>query len=273
MIEVLVITLSKLAYPVRLGELSRRFGRPPSALSDIITSVILQTSSVADRLLRKIDTERLEPLLPSFAAAIRDAGAPIDACWGFIDGTAREIARPTRDERLFYSGHKRMHCLKFQSIVTPDGIIAQLYGPVEGRRHDLFLVRDSDIVSTLSLPPFDDYVLYGDPGYISDSIMVAPFKGKLTPEQQEFNARMSGVRVAVEWMFGRITSLFQVLGFPPRAKLPGRCILSLCWNFFQLSHNHGQRAISGCSASPLEPSFYFAGCSPISAPFWMDATW
>ena len=25
---------------------------------------------------------------------------------------------------------------------------------------------------------------------------------------------MSGVRVAVEWMFGRITSLFQVLGFP-----------------------------------------------------------
>ena len=41
-------------------------------------------------------------------------GAPLDCCWGFIDGTARPIARPKRHQKVMYSGHKRIHCLKFQ---------------------------------------------------------------------------------------------------------------------------------------------------------------
>ena len=49
-----------------------------------------------------------------FAKAVHDAGAPLDSCWGFIDGTARPIARPIRNQRIMYSGHKRIHCIKFQ---------------------------------------------------------------------------------------------------------------------------------------------------------------
>ena len=38
---------------------------------------------------------------------------------------------------FFYKGHiKRVYALKYQSIVTPDGLIAHLYGPIEGRRED-----------------------------------------------------------------------------------------------------------------------------------------
>ena len=34
------------------------------------------------------------------------------------------------------NGNKRVHAIKFQSVVTPRGIIAHLYGPNEGCRHD-----------------------------------------------------------------------------------------------------------------------------------------
>jgi len=50
----------------------------------------------------------------SFAAAVHAKGAPLRQCFGFIDGTVRPIARPTVNQRIMYSGHKRVHCLKFQ---------------------------------------------------------------------------------------------------------------------------------------------------------------
>jgi hypothetical protein len=56
--------------------------------------------------------------------------------WGFIDGTIRRICRPTYNQEISYSGHKRCHGVKFQSVVTPDGLIACLYGPFEGSGHD-----------------------------------------------------------------------------------------------------------------------------------------
>ena len=33
-------------------------------------------------------------------------------------------------QRLMYNGHKRVHALKFQSVALPNGLIANLYGPV-----------------------------------------------------------------------------------------------------------------------------------------------
>ena len=116
-----MIALRRMAYPNRFDDLVRDFQRSASALSDE------------------------GPRLAAFARAVSNQNAPLGVCWGFIDGTARPICRPTRNQRLYYSGHKRYHALKFQRVLTPDGMIAQLYGPVEGRRHDMFLVRDSGI--------------------------------------------------------------------------------------------------------------------------------
>ena len=71
-----------------------------------------------------------------FLQAIARKGAPLQHCWGFIDGTARHICRPSVNQEEYYSGHKRHHCIKFQSTVTPDGLIISLLGPFSGRRHD-----------------------------------------------------------------------------------------------------------------------------------------
>ena len=76
------------------------------------------------------------PKLESFAETIHLKGAALRNCWGFIDGTVRPISRPGRHQRVVYNGHKKVHSLKFQSIVAPNGLIANLFRPVEGKRHD-----------------------------------------------------------------------------------------------------------------------------------------
>ena len=52
-----------------------------------------------------------------------------------------------------------------QSVVTPNGLIAHMFGPIEGRRHDAFMLGVSGL--TEKLRQFDQhngqpYVIYGD---------------------------------------------------------------------------------------------------------------
>ena len=68
--------------------------------------------------------------LQIYAEAVSAKGAALDNCFGFVDGTGRPICRPKEEQRIVYNGHKRVHSLKFQSVALPNGIIANLYGPV-----------------------------------------------------------------------------------------------------------------------------------------------
>lgn len=66
----------------------------------------------------------------NYAAAIAARGSPLDNCFGFVDGTVRPTARPGENQRILYNGHKRVHAIKFQSVVLPNGLIGNMYGPV-----------------------------------------------------------------------------------------------------------------------------------------------
>ena len=55
-------------------------------------------------------------------------------CFGFVDGTVGPFSRPGQNQRILFNEHKWIHALKFQLIVIPNGLICNLYGPVEGRR-------------------------------------------------------------------------------------------------------------------------------------------
>ena len=70
------------------------------------------------------------PLLQTYADAVSAQGAPLNNCFGFIDGTVRPICRPVELQEVVYNGHKRVHALKFQSLTVPSGLIANLFGPV-----------------------------------------------------------------------------------------------------------------------------------------------
>jgi DDE superfamily endonuclease len=79
-----------------------------------------------------------------YSNRVIEKGAMLPNVVGFIDGTAIDITRPRGfGQRATYSGHKRRNCLKFQAISAPDGMILHLFGPDEGRRHDMSLYRES----------------------------------------------------------------------------------------------------------------------------------
>lgn len=63
---------------------------------------------------------------------VRDAGAPYTNCWGFVDGTVTPVCRPGTLQRTLYNVHKRVRAIKLHSVVTPNGRMANLFGPVEG---------------------------------------------------------------------------------------------------------------------------------------------
>ena len=73
--------------------------------------------------------------LELYVYAVHDKGAALRNCWGFVNGTVRLICRPNeRIQKTLYNRHKRVHVLKFQSVVAAKRLIANLYGPVERRR-------------------------------------------------------------------------------------------------------------------------------------------
>ena len=108
-----------------------------------------------------------------------------------------------------YNGHKNVHAIKFQSVVAPNGLVANLYGPAEGKRHDSGMLAMSGLLDALqrySVSPYGNTLcIYGDPAYPLRPCFQAPFRGAvLTPDQQVRNKSIKEVRVSVEWIFGDI---------------------------------------------------------------------
>ena len=70
-------------------------------------------------------------------------------------------------QRVLCNGPKRYHALKFQSVVAPNDLIANLYGPVEGKRHDSGMLMDSGLLNQLQQYSFGQNQrplrIYGDP--------------------------------------------------------------------------------------------------------------
>jgi hypothetical protein len=144
---------------------------------------------------------------------------------------AGTICRPSINQEEYFSGHKRHHCVKYQSVLCPDGIIASLMGPYPGRRHDAGIFRESNLYNQLEqrarFAENEKYVLYGDPAYSIQELLLCPFPGRrLAIEQQNFNTRMSSMRQAVEWAFGKIISDFAFLDFKKKSET----IVAERWN-------------------------------------------
>ena len=101
----------------------------------------------------------------------------------------------------------------------PDGLIAHVFGPIEGRLHDETVYQMSGLPQLLDEHSWDPLgqplVIYGDPAYGLSSHLISPFSTvNIEPEQECFNREMSRVRQAVEWGFGAVIRLWAYLDFP-----------------------------------------------------------
>lgn len=157
--------------------------------------------------------------------AISQKGSPVPNCWGFIDGTARPICRPSIHQEQYYSGHKRVHCVKFQSVICPDGIIISLKGAFEGRRHDAGIFRESGLYEEMEQNTVfenEHFVLYGDQAYGLRELLLRPYSEheiQGLPERAHFNNAMRVLRVSVEWGFNKVIQEFAFLDFKKNQKL------------------------------------------------------
>ncbi|CAB1116004.1 unnamed protein product [Ectocarpus sp. CCAP 1310/34] len=213
----LAVTLWRLAAPTTLLRDRLFWGMGETLVCEVFNVTVEAIYERWGHLVDELQVDAILPKIDSFCEAIQECGAPLDRCWAFIDGTIRKICRPRRWQRLYYNGWKRLHALKYQAVDTPDGIIRQLWGPMLGRRHDVTLLGQSGLLAVM-MDSFNDaegepYYIYGDPAYHVSPWLQAPFKGVLTPDQAEFNAAMSRVRVTVEWGFGRIVALWPYVDY------------------------------------------------------------
>ena len=126
-LEALCILLKRLAFPCRYTDMVTRFGRNITELCLIFNAILNFVYTTHQHHLSRWEQPFLSPEnLALYTAAIHNHGAPLENCFGFIDGTVRRIARPKINQRTMYNGHKRVHSMKFQSVVIPNGLIANL---------------------------------------------------------------------------------------------------------------------------------------------------
>ena len=148
--EALCILLKRVTHPVKFDKMVASFGRPTTQLRKIasaITNIVYnkhrhRLSSLQQNWLSSVNLAR-------YAEAIHAAGSPLDNCWGFVNGSLIQDADTPKGR--IYNGSNRISAIKFQSVVAPNGLIAHLYGPVEGRRYDSAMLRESEMLSQLEL--------------------------------------------------------------------------------------------------------------------------
>ena len=129
--EALCMLLKRLAYPCRYSDMMQRFGQRPVPVLCMATNCVLDfLYDIHHHKITEWNNSILNPVaLQTYADCIQQMGAPLDNCFGFIDGTVRPIARPGLNQRVLYNGHKRVHSLKFQAVAIPNGLIANLLCP------------------------------------------------------------------------------------------------------------------------------------------------
>lgn len=168
----LCIYLKHFAYPSRYSDMVSTFARPVPQLCKITNHMIDWIYSRWHHLLTRYNHNLLSPANRMlYADAVHQSGAALDNCWGFIDGTVRPVCRPDANQRVIYNGHKRVHSIKFQAVALPNGLVGNLYGPVEGKRHDSGMMASSGLLQDLqrfsnSTVTGSSMCVYGDPAYL-----------------------------------------------------------------------------------------------------------
>lgn len=212
--ESLMIFLRRMSTPCRLSDLKLFFGREETQLSRIINWFYYHISDTFSALVEHGMALWVNDF-PRLAQAIRmrcNTPAQHADVVGFVDGTVRACSRPRGQDdiqRELYSGHKRVHALKWQGVILPNGIIGDLHGPEVGRRHDAFLMRQSTLNARLAQAQVGhavQYKVFGDAAYAIMSHVKRGWTGMLNNQQRLDNMHMAQACIAVEWGFGKVVN-------------------------------------------------------------------
>lgn len=156
--------------------------------------------------------------------------------FGFIDCSIDRICRPfsgpagdyigaprkedySRTQRAFYTGYKKCHGIKVETVLLPNGI-STVFGPVSARPHDV-----TGVLTMSGLNRFlveiqrnrqHQYQVMGD-GVYGGGFMECVrsyFRPPLTQEQSYCNKKLKACRQSIEWSYGDISVLFEICDDP-----------------------------------------------------------
>ncbi|GMG17383.1 unnamed protein product [Phytophthora fragariaefolia] len=229
-VEALAMVCRRLSEAAKLYTVATEFGRSTAAYSRIVAATVALLYNNHEDVLYFNET-LITSRIGAYCEAIRNAGAALKSCWGFIDGTKQYISRPSAREngcipnenlqRSVYNGHPRKHCFNWQSIQTPDGIIVSMIGPVEGRKHDSTMLNISGVLDVMAENQdgaFSNRVIYGDPAYGCSTFVCSPSSAN-SNTSTIFNKDMSSVRGSVEWGFGRVKTLWEFMNWDKKQRV------------------------------------------------------
>lgn len=118
-----------------------------------------------------------------------------------------------------------MHAISFQSFVTPNGLIANLFGSVEGCRHDSGMLAISRLLNQLEQYTFspngEPLCVLRDLAYPKRVHLQRPVirRAPLAVKEQVHNSSMCRVCVAVEWVFLDIVNYFKFVDYKKYLKI------------------------------------------------------
>lgn len=138
----------RLAYTTRWIDLHSAFGMRASKMSDIFWAVAHTLLNYKAKRVAGFRGDILQVRCSLYASSIVETGGYLYSCVSFIDGTKISLCRPRclcTNQCASYSGHKRHHCLGYQTVPAPYGLILYILGPTEGREPDCVIYSRTGI--------------------------------------------------------------------------------------------------------------------------------
>lgn len=222
-----IMLLYKLSWPRRLIDFAEQFGGNGTRamrIANVLTVFLYERFRVK---LETLDRARMtDEYIMHLCTLTHAKTQAVPHVWGFIDATVRECCRPVYFQEAIYNGKDRVHAIKFQTIVSVDGIICHCSGPWSGRRHDSYIYKHTLPNVLHDLPVLNigntmvPVAVYADPGYFLTTRVLMPFPdGRECAIHQAFNVTMSRARISVEWGYSRVSRLWKHLNFKDNLKV------------------------------------------------------
>jgi hypothetical protein len=257
----MLMGIYRLVTPHRLTDGCRLFGQTDSAFIGKVANGFHDWMKVHWGYLLEDNLQFWVPHFPKFAQAIKkkmeeksggqllyqDAIHPngFRVC-AFIDNTMNAMCRPgggpANDgvnaprhdpliQQAFYTGWKKIHGLKWQTVDAPNGMCIHAFGPLSVRRNDLTSLQRSNINGLFAQCQVAQgmqyqYMMYGDSIYPVLSHLLSRYVSvagrPLTAGEICENKTFSSCREVIEWDYGRLKTRWSFIDYRKKLKLRAR---------------------------------------------------
>lgn len=183
-----------------------------------------------------------------------DGGCAGSQVFGFVEKTFLKTCRPqgnVREQRRYLDVEEKTHGISFQSLVLPNGMIADMSGPDPGGKADSDLLRRDDLntklVAAQEGKPFQGKV-YGNSNCGNMSHVSIGIVGDfLTVPEMAYNTELSTARVEPARQVGKIVEMFPFMDLRQNQKV----MLSPVGKYYMVAAllTNAHTACYGCSTS------------------------